>query len=156
VIVLAVALLAADARTAIGVWQRWAALRDESPARCFAVSQPVTASGGTDRGGAFARVAITREIARRHRLFFRLSRQRGPGAPITLAVGERRFALVGDALTARAADAATDRAIVGAMRGGRGMSVASLDSDGRSFADSYALEGAATAIDAAALGCAGR
>jgi hypothetical protein len=52
-------------------------------------------------------------------------------------------------------DAATDRAIVAAMRGARSMSVSTLNRAGRPFADSYALGGAATAIDAATLGCAG-
>jgi hypothetical protein len=34
------------------------------------------------------------------------------------------------------------------------MSVQTRDARGRGFADTYALRGAATAIDAAALGCA--
>ncbi|MGJ3628438.1 hypothetical protein AB5I41_18585 [Sphingomonas sp. MMS24-JH45] len=64
--------------------------------------------------------------------------------------------MVGDAATARAPDAATDRAIVGAMRGARAMTVSTLDAGGRTIADTYALAGAATAIDAAALGCSRR
>ena len=39
------------------------------------------------------------------------------------------------------------------MRGGRSMSVEAVAPHGRPFADVYALAGAATAIDAAALGC---
>ena len=73
---------------------------------------------------------------------------------LTLAVDDRRFALVGDAWTARAPDATTDRAIVAAMRGARGMTLSTLDRAGRPLADGYALAGAATAIDAAALACA--
>ena len=73
--------------------------------------------------------------------------------PVTLAVAERRFALVGRGVEAHAPDAATDRAIVAAMRGARAMTVSTLDASGRTLADTYALAGAATAIDAAALGC---
>ena len=74
---------------------------------------------------------------------------------MTLAIGERRFTLSANTDAAWAPDAATDRAIVAAMRGARSMSVAAVSARGRAFADTYALAGAATAIDAAALGCAG-
>ena len=52
-----------------------------------------------------------------------------------------------------AADAASDRAIVAALRSARSMSVEAVGPRGRPFADSYALAGAATAIDAARLRC---
>ena len=148
---LALALALAGERVALGVWERWGAIRDNDPRRCFAIAQPVTPDGGTDRGGAFASVAAGANGGRT--LYLRLSRPRGAGAPLTLAIDERRFALVGDAATARAPDPATDRAIVAAMRGARAMTVTTLDPRGRTLADTYALAGAATAIDAAALGC---
>lgn len=150
-----VLLLAAGDRVALGVWERWGAFRDTAPARCFAIAQPVLPGGRTDRRGAFASVTGVPGGVPRHSLFLRLSRPRPASASITLAIGDRRFALVGDARSARAPDAATDRAIVAAMRGARAMSVATLDLAGRPFADSYALRGAATAIDAAILGCVG-
>ena len=77
-------------------------------------------------------------------------------AAVTLSVGERRFALVGRGADAWATDGPSDRAIVAAMRGGRSMSVETVAAGGAPFADVYALTGAATAIDAAALACAGR
>ena len=46
-----------------------------------------------------------------------------------------------------------DLAIITAMRAGRSLSVEALGAGGRPFADVYALAGAATAIDAAAVGC---
>ena len=150
------ALLLAGERVALGIWDRWAALRDSDPARCFAIAQPVRSDGTTDRRGAFASVAVRQAETGGPALFVRLSQPRNPSASITLAIGERRFALVGDRGTARAPDAATDRAIVGAMRGGRAMTIATTAATGQPVADSYALTGAATAIDAAALGCAGR
>lgn len=47
-----------------------------------------------------------------------------------------------------------DAAIIAAMRSAPSMSVASSTASGRAIADTYRLRGAATAIDAAALGCA--
>lgn len=152
-ILLTAALLLAGERTALGVWERWGAMRDSRPLRCFALVQPVLPGGATDTRGAFAAVSARPDAARRHGLYVRLSRRPSPTAPITLAIGERRFALVGEDRAARAADAATDRAIVGAMRGARAMSVSAIDAAGRAFADHYPLAGAATAIDAAMLGC---
>nr|MDQ2878035.1 hypothetical protein [Pseudomonadota bacterium] len=87
----------------------------------------------------------------------RLSRARRPGAGITLSIGERRFDLIGGAAGAKAdawaPDARTDAAIVAAMRGARSMSVETVAATGQPFADVYALNGAATAIDAASLAC---
>lgn len=151
---LAFALLLAGAREPLGVWQRWAALRDGPPPRCYAIAQPLRRDGTTDRRGGYAAVAARQGAARVPSVSFRLSRPRGAGAALTLAIGERRFALVGERDTARAADAATDRAIVAAMRGARAMTLATLDPAGRELADTYPLAGAATAIDAAQLGCA--
>ncbi|SEL63205.1 hypothetical protein SAMN05216382_2341 [Sphingomonas palmae] len=153
-LLLVIALLAGE-RDAIGVWQRWGAIRDAGPPRrCFALARPVTASGGTDTRGGFASVAARADPAGRQAVFVRFSAARALGTPITLAMGERRFALRGDARGARAPDAATDRAIVSAMRGGRSMSVSVVAVGGRPFADTYLLDGAATAIDAASLACA--
>ena len=150
---LALALLAGE-RQAIGVWERWGAIRDEGPPRrCFALAQPVTAAGGTDRRGGFASVAGRVDGARRQAVFVRFSVTRQSNTPITLAISERRFALRGDTRGARAPDPATDRAIVAAMRGGRSMSVSGIARGGRPFADTYALTGAATAIDAASIAC---
>lgn len=149
-------LLAAGERSVIGVWDRWAAFRDTAPARCFAVARPVDGAGGTDRRGAFAAVAARVDTSGRAALRLRLSRAAAAAAPVTLTIGERRFALTGTGRTARAPDAATDRAIVAAMRGARSMSVTTAATSGAPIADTYALPGAATAIDAAALACARR
>jgi hypothetical protein len=151
------ALLAAAAlREPLGVWQRWAALRETPGPRCVAVAQPLRRDGTTDRRGGFALVAARSGPMRAPSVRFRLSRPRGEGAPLTLVIGERRFALGGDRESARAADAETDRAIVRAMRGAAAMTLTTLDAGGRTLNDTYPLAGAATAIDAAQLGCAAR
>ncbi|MGN6819768.1 MAG: hypothetical protein ACTHJR_13965 [Sphingomonas sp.] len=139
----------AVARDTIGVWGRWGAFSDPSPRRCFAISQPVDA----DHRAGFATVANWPGQNIRSQLHIRLSRGRASNARVTLSIGERRFDLVAGAGDAWAPDARTDAAIVAAMRSGRSMSVEGLGRDGSAFADVYALSGAATAIDAAALAC---
>jgi len=145
------AALLLAAATAIGVWDRWGAFRAD--ARCYAISAPVRTGG---RGRASASVAAGFGQSRRAALFVRLSAARSPLAPVTLAIGERRFTLSASRTAAWSPDAATDRAIVAAMRGSRSMSVSAVSASARPFADTYALRGAATAIDAAVLACAGR
>ncbi|MEH3122617.1 MAG: hypothetical protein PGN16_11645 [Sphingomonas phyllosphaerae] len=151
------ALLAAAAlREPLGVWQRWAAVRETPGPHCLAIAQPLRRDGSTDRRGGFALVAARQGPARAPSVLFHLTRPRGEGAPLTLVIGDRRFALTGDRQSARAADPATDRAIVGAMRGANAMTLSTLDAGGRTLSDTYPLAGAATAIDAAQLGCAAR
>ena len=137
-------------RETIGVYKGWGAFRDSPPLRCFAIAQPVRAGGA---GRPFASVADWPGRGLRGSLHIRLSRERDRSAGVTLSIGERRFALIADGDDAWAADTASDRAIVAAMRDGRSMSVEAVGAGGHPFADVYALPGAATAIDAAALGC---
>lgn len=148
------ALLLAGERTAIGVYDAWGAFRDGAPPRCYAIAAPLR-TGARGTGRAFASVATRFGRDRRAALFVRLSGGRDVRVPVTLAIGERRFTLSGDTRAAWSPDAATDHAIVAAMRGARSMSVSAVSAAGRPFADSYALGGAATAIDAARLGCRG-
>ena len=140
-----------EGRVALGVYERWGAFRDASPRHCFAIAEPVTRGVGPTR--PFASVATWPGDGVRNQLHVRLSRERHDGAGVTLAIGERRFELVAGSSDAWAPDARTDAAIVAAMRGGRSMSVETVGASGAPFADVYALGGAATAIDAAALGC---
>ena len=144
-------------REAIGVWQEWGAFRDREPARCFAIARPVPTGRRRDGWASVARWP-NRGLA--GSLHIRLSRARDRSAAVTLSIagvgGERRFTLAANTLDAWAADAPSDRAIVAALRGARAMSVEAVGPGGRPFADTYTLAGAATAIDAAVLSCAGR
>ena len=151
---LAALLLLADptsARAQLGVWNRWGAFRDASPRRCYAVAQPVT----PNQGRGFASIGWWPGPRLRGQVYVRLSQDRARNARVTLSIGERRFDLLAGDGDAWAPDARTDQAIVAAIRSGRSMSVEGQGRRGP-FADTYALAGAATAIDAAALGCIGR
>lgn len=152
-LLLALAGAASDGRSAVGVHGGWGAFRDARPARCFAIARPVMANG---RSGGFASVATWPERRLRESFYVRLSRERARSAPVTLSIGERRFTLAAGDRDGWAPDAASDRAIVDAMRSGRSMSVEGVGAGGVPFADVYALAGAATAIDAATLACVGR
>lgn len=145
--------LATEGRRAIGIYDGWGAFRDATPARCFAIAEPV---GPARTARPFASIATWPGDGQRNQLYLRLSRPRAPAARVTLSVGERRFELLAGPADAWSPDARTDRAIVAAIRSGRSMSVESVSRAGQPFADTYALKGAATAIDAAAIACATR
>ncbi len=158
--IIAVSLLAAAtpalARDPLGIFDRWGAFRDPSPLKCFAISTPVKPSSGGGNWRPFASIATWPGQNARAQLHIRLSHERDPRARVTISVGERRFELVAGNADAWAPDSRTDAAIISAIRSGRSLSVETLGKSGRPFADVYALRGAATAIDAAALGCVGR
>lgn len=142
-------------RDSLGVFGGWGAFRETRPAGCFAIAEPD--SGGRSRDWRpFASIATWPGRKIRGQLHIRLSRAAAPGRPIELVVGERRFVLTGGGADAWARDAQADAAIVAAIRNATGMRVTATSAAGRSFADSYTLRGAATAIDAATLGCARR
>lgn len=146
----------AQARDSLGIFENWGAFRDpgagQKGPRCYAIAQPVARRGQAPKG--FASVGTWPRQRVRGQLHIRLSRALAASAPVMLTVGERRFTLVAGQMDAWAPDARGDAQIVAAMRSASSMSVAGVGADGRGFADSYALRGAATAIDAAALGCA--
>ena len=52
------------------------------------------------------------------------------------------------------ADQRMDAAIIAAMRSANGMTVSARDANGAGFSNTWQLRGAATAMDAAAIGCA--
>lgn len=90
----------------------------------------------------------------RGQVHFRLSRERFAKTQVILGIGVRRFTLLAGSTDAWAPDKRMDAVIIAAIRSGIGMSVRGVAKNGAAFADVYALRGAATAIDAAALGCA--
>jgi hypothetical protein len=141
------------AKDNLGVFDAWAAFRDPAPGRCYAIAKAERRSGTSDYV-AYASVGTWPKRAVRNQLHVRLSRKIAPTAAISLSVGGQRFRLSGGGGDAWAADKAMDAAIIAAMRSASSMSVSSVDARGRRFTDRYRLAGAATALDAASLGCA--
>jgi hypothetical protein len=146
--------LATAPRTALGIFEGWGAFRDARTARCYAISTPDAAVGRASVRG-YASVGFWPKARVRQQVYIRLTRPRTAGAELRLMLGSRRFILTGNGVHGWASDGRMDAAIVAAMRANSSMVVESVGTDGRRIADRYALRGAATAIDAAALGCAG-
>lgn len=141
-------------RDTLGIYASWGAFRDASPLRCYAIAKPVGRQAS--KQGAFASITNWPRDGVRNQLHVRLSHPRAANARVTLAIGERRFILKAGDNDAWASDARTDSAIIAAIRAGRSMSVETISASGAAFADTYILKGAASAVDAAAIGCVGR
>ncbi len=152
-VLLVLAAAPAAARDSLGIFDNWGVFSDASPRRCYAIAEPVRRGGGAG-WRPFASIATWPGQGARNQLHIRLSHERDPRARVTLSVGERRFELAAGNADAWAPDARTDAAVVAAIRSSRSMSVETLGRGGQPFADVYPLRGAATAIDAATLGCA--
>jgi hypothetical protein len=144
-LLLALAAAPLAARESLGVYESWAAFRDPTPARCYAIARAQGARGG------YATVSNWPEKQVRGAVYFALSREVASSAKVRLSVGGSRFDLVAKGRNAWARDARDDAAIIAALRSAGSMSVS-----GSGFTDRYTLAGAATAIDAATVGCAKR
>lgn len=144
----------AMAREPLGLFGGWAAFKDARPLRCYAISEAIDARAGPG-WRPFASVANWPGREVRGQVHIRLGTVKQKGAPVTLTVDGRRFTLVAGGADAWAPDARADAAIIAAMRGAEGMRVETRREDGKRHIDHYNLRGAATAIDAAALVCAG-
>jgi|GEM_PF-142753 len=147
-------VFASGPRTALGIFESWGAFLDPATARCYAVATPGASAGRASVRG-YASVGFWPKSRVRQQVYIRLTRARSAGAELRLTLGSRRFILTGNGVHGWASDARMDAAIVAAMRANPSMVVESTGTDGRRIADRYPLRGAATAIDAAALGCAG-
>ncbi len=141
------------AKDSLGVYSSWAAFRDPGTPRCYAIAKPSSATTRRDYA-PFASIATWPKSSVRNQLHLRLSREIADSATIRLTIGDKRFDLTGGGGDAWAKDPRMDAAIVAAMRSATRMSVRTRDKGGRAFTDRYQLAGAATAIDAALLGCA--
>lgn len=155
-------LLAASpvaARDALGMFGAWGAFRDAQVPRCYAIAAADIARSGDARAterirAPFASIGTWPKRQLRGQLHLRLSRDAVAGKPINLVVGNQRFVLTGGGADAWAVDRRMDAAVVAAMRSAASLSISATDHNGRRFTDRYSLEGAASAMDAATLGCA--
>jgi hypothetical protein len=131
----------------------WAAIdRGES---CVALgrSAKIAAKGKAQASAGFAFSVDRRRWGEFHA---RLSRPSRAGSSVILKVGGQPFLLTARGEWAWSRGPAQEQAIVAAVRTAAAMRVEARDSAGRRFTDPYGLDGAPTAIDAAAARCAGK
>lgn len=153
--ILALAVLASPAlaRDALGMFGEWAAFRDPAVPRCYAIAKAAPSTLQRDYQ-PYADVAYWPRQGVRGQVHFRLSRKLAADAKFTLSIGGQKIPLTGGGGDAWAVDKRGDAAIVAAMRSAREMTVSARDARGRGFSNTWQLAGAATAMDAAAVGCA--
>jgi len=142
------------ARDRLGVWNDWGAFRDAAVPRCYAIAMAVEQPGQRRETQPFLTIAHWPRRAIHGEVHLRLSRQPAIGKPVMVTIGTQKFALLANGIDAWSADRRTDAAIIAALRSSAEMTVTAPGREGRTVRDSYRLTGAASAIDAASLGCA--
>jgi hypothetical protein len=149
----ALASLAAARGTIIYAGGAWAAIDRGGTCEALSRSLRIPAKGKVQASAGFTFSADRRRWGEFHALLRRMPRA---GAAVMLRIDNQPFLLVSRSNWAWSSGPLQERAIVAALRGASRMSVESRDAAGRSFIDPYSLDGAATAIDAAAAACAGK
>ena len=140
-------------RDSLGMFAGWGAFRDAAVPRCYAIAMAAPSTLARDYQ-PYAAVGTWPRRGLRNQIHFRLSRKLSPGSAITLSTGGQRFALTGGGGDAWAVDQRMDAAIIAAMRSANEMTVSARGADRRGFSNTWTLAGAATAMDAATIGCA--
>lgn len=140
------------ARDSLGVYDGWAAFKDEKPLRCYAIAK----AQGSPPAPAYATISNWPDRKVRGTLHLVLSRDVADKTGVRLAVGDKRFTLVANGRNAWAKDARDDAAIIAALRSATRMSESASSAKGGTFTDRYTLTGVATAMDAATVACAQR
>lgn len=141
------------ARDNLGMFGNWGVFRDPAVPRCYAIAK-AEPSALERNFQPYLAIGTWPRRAERNQVHLRLSRPLAAGKPVALSVGGARFTLVAGATDAWAADKRMDAAIVAAMRSASTLSVSARDARGRAFGNTYVLDGAATAMDAATVACA--
>jgi hypothetical protein len=129
----------------------WAAIDRGSSCVALTRSERIAAK---DRVQATAGFAFTPDRRRLGEFHAHLSHVPRPGASVVLTISGQPFLLVARGDWAWSSGPLQEQAIIAAARNADSMTVESRDAAGRRFVDPYLLDGAPTAIDAAAARCA--
>ena len=150
---LVAAALAAPGGTTVFAGPAWAAIDRGGSCEALARSARIAAKEKVQAVAGFTFSADRRRWGEFHA---RLSRVPRPGSSVLLDMGGQPFLLVSRGDQAWSNGPLQEQAIITALRTASGMRIEARDLAGRRFADPYALDGAPTAIDAAAAACAGK
>lgn len=119
---------------------------------CEAVAKPLLPAKDHELA-PFAAIAFDRSGPRHGQFSAQLRRAVRPGSSVILTIGNKPFLLVATGASAWSKDSGQEAAIIAAIRQGGGMRIEARDAGGRRQSDRYLLDGAPTAIDAAAAAC---
>lgn len=142
----------AFAKDSLGVFGSWGAFRDADIPRCYAIAESQDIRGKAERK-SYVSVGFWPNRKIRRQFHVRLSRDRSSNSRVIVSISGRRFQLTASRSDGWSQDKRMDAAIVASIRSATSMTVESTGRDGRPIVDAYLLRGAATAIDAASLGC---
>lgn len=140
------------AKESLGIFNSWGAFRDAEIPRCYAIAESEEINGKAERK-SFASIGFWPKRKIRRQFHVRLSRDRSSNSRVIVSIAGRRFQLTANRSDGWSQDKRMDAAIIAAIRSSTSMTVESVGRDGKSIVDAYRLRGAATAIDAASLGC---
>ena len=146
---LVLAPAAALAKESLGVFGQWGAFRDVAAGRCYAIAKPSRGAGSAAVGvwpdrGVRGQVHLPPVAPRRIAGRDAVARDRKRSGSISSVRGRNAWT----------ANRRADAAAIAAMRSEGSMRVMARGANGRRFTDRYLLDGVATAIDAARVGCA--
>lgn len=142
----------AIAKDSLGIFNGWGAFRDADIPRCYAIAESEEITGKAERK-SYASIGFWPNRKIRRQFHARLSRERSTNSRVIVSIAGRRFRLTANTTDAWSQDKRMDAALVAAIRSAKTMTIESVGRDGRPIVDAYLLRGAATAIDAATLGC---
>jgi len=149
----ALAPFPAHAREDLGMYGEWGTFRDRQTPRCYAIAMAEPSKLQRDYQ-PYAAIGTWPKRGVRNQLHLRVSRKLAKGERIVLKVGDHRFTLTGGGGDAWAKDKKMNAAIIARMRSAESMTVYARGANGKRFSNTWQLDGAASAIDAASLGCA--
>ena len=131
----------------------WAAIDRGDACEALARSAKIAPKGKVQATAGFA---FTPDHRRWGEFHAQLSRIPRPGSSVMLQVGDQPFLLVARGGWAWSRGPLQEQAIIASARNATGMRIEARDASGGRFTDPYLLDGAPTAIDAAAARCASR
>ena len=144
---------AAASATRLFAGGSWAALDKGAVCEAGTRSERIAVKGKVQ---AIAGFAFSADRRRWGEFYTRLSRPSRAGSTVILSIGDQPFLLTGRGYWAWSSNSAQQAAIMAAVRSNARMRVEARDPAGIRFRDPYRLDGAPTAIDAAAARCAGK
>ncbi|QSR15846.1 MULTISPECIES: hypothetical protein [Sphingomonadaceae] len=141
------------ARESLGLYATWGAFRDPLVPRCYAIAMAEPSQAAREYQ-PFAAIGTWPRRGARGQLHVRLSRRIMQPSTVTLNVGGQRWPLIAGGGDAWPRNEGDNAAIVAAMRSAPRMTVTATDLKGNRFVNAWPLAGAASAMDAALIGCA--